>query len=456
MDLIMDFTNWMWGWPLIIIIVGVSMVYSIGLGFFQFSKFGFIMKNTFGKIFTKETKGEGTLTPFQAVSSALAGTLGMGNIAGVGIAVGVGGPGALFWMWVVAFVAAVAKYAEIALGIKYREKDPETGEYRGGFMYMVTNGLGKNWKWLALVWSFLLFAQFTISGAVQSNSLADVMRSSFDLSPLVVGIITAVLTGIVMLGGIKRIGKLAEKVVPTMAIIYFLGAFIILVLNLGQLPGVFNLIFTSAFSGMAPVGGFVGSTFMLMIRQGFARGVYSNEAGMGTSPIVHSTATTDHPARQGMWGIFEVFIDTIVVCSITGLVILVTGEWQSGEIGASLTATAFRTGLPGNFGHLVVTFATLFFAYTTILLAGYYAEAGGQYCFGNKISIPFRLLYVLILVFGAVGGLQFIWGLFDFFMALTVAINLIVLLFMFKDVRDLTKDFFTSGKYIDDKKDISA
>lgn len=455
MDLIMNFTGWMWGWPLVIIIAGVSLVYSLSLGFFQFTKFGYIMKNTFGKIFEKETKGEGTLTPFQAVSSALAGTLGTGNIAGVGVAVGLGGPGAIFWMWIVALVAAVAKYGEIVLGMKYREKDPETGIYKGGFMYMVTNGLGKNWKWLAMLWSFLMFAQFTIGGAVQSNSLADVMRLSFGVNNLFVGIVIAILAGVVMIGGIKRIGKVAEKVVPTMAVIYFIASAFIIIMNISELPNVFKIIFESAFNGMAPIGGFTGATFMLMLRHGFARGVFSNEAGMGTSPIAHATATTDHPVRQGIWGIFEVFVDTIVMCTVTALVIMVTGAWQSGEYGASLTALSFDIGLPGP-GHLIVSISTLFFAYTTILLAGYYAEAGGQYCFGNKITMPFRFVYVLMLVVGAVGGLQVIWGLFDFFMALTVAINLIVILFMVKEVRELTKEFFTSDKYIDNKKNISA
>ncbi len=452
MEILMNITGWMWGWPLVAIIIGTSVIYSVSLDFFQFRRFGFIMKNTFGKIFDRETKGEGNLTPFQAVSSALAGTLGTGNIAGVGLAVGLGGPGALFWMWIVAIFAAVAKYAEIVLGIHYREKDPETGVFRGGFMYMVTGGLGSQWKWLAVLWSFLLFLQFSISGAVQSNSIAEVMNLSFSIDHLTAGLVIALLVAIVMLGGITRIGKVAEKVVPTMAVLYVAASLLILITHAGAIPGAFNMIVTSAFTGMAPVGGFVGSTFALAIRHGFSRGVYSNEAGMGTSPIAHATAATDHPARQGLWGIFEVFVDTIIVCTMTGLVILVTGAVESGEAGARLTALAFNKGLPGP-GDLIVTVSTLFFAYTTILLAGFYAETGGQYVFGNKVVKPFRYAYILIVVWGSVGGLQLIWGLLDTFMAITVAINLIVIVVMRKDVIRLTREFFE--KYVDDMDEVA-
>jgi len=437
------FVGFMWGWPLIIIITAAAVLYSVALKFFQFRRFGYITKNTFGKIFEKELRGEGTLTPFQAASSALAGTLGVGNIAGVGVAVGLGGPGALFWMWVVALLAAVAKYAEVVLGIHYREKDPETGIFRGGFMYIVKRGLGEGWKWLAFLWSFLFFLQFLVSGAVQSNALSDVVSYSFGVNKLVAGIIIAVLVGLVILGGIKRIGKVAEKLVPLMAVIYFVGAMAIILMNVAELPGALATIFRSAFGGMAPVGGFAGSTIMMAIQNGFARGVYSNEAGMGTSPIAHSTAITDHPVRQGMWGIFEVFVDTIIMCTLTGLVIVITGVLPSGEVGASLTASAFRSGLFGA-GDVVVTVTTVLFAYTTILLAEFYAETGGIYCFGNKITYPFRIVFLIGLIIGSVGGLQTIWGLMDAFMAITVAINLIVIMALYKKVVSLTQEFFAT------------
>ncbi len=447
MDTFMNFVGiivgFLWGWPLIGIITVTAIIYSLLLRFFQFRKFGFIMKNTFGKMFNKEVIGEGNLTPFQAAASALAGTLGTGNIAGVGVAVAIGGAGALFWMWVVALLAAIAKYAEIVLGMHYREKDPETGIYRGGFMYIVKKGLGENWRWLAFIWSLLFFLQFLISGAVQSNSISDVINHSFGGNHLVVGIIIAVLSGLVILGGIKRIGKVAEKMVPIMAVIYTLAALFIILANVTAIPAALATIVKSAFTGMAPAGGFAGSTLMVVIRNGFARGVYSNEAGMGTSPVAHATATVDHPVRQGIWGIFEVFVDTIIVCTMTGLVIVITGVIPSGEVGASLTATAFQTGLPGP-GDLIVTISILFFAYTTILVAEYYSETGAVYCFGNKAIMPVRIVFLIAVVIGAVGGLRIIWGLLDLFMGITVAINLILLIGMRKKVVELTKEFFTS------------
>ncbi len=442
MNVLNAYIGFMWGWPLIIIITIAAVVFSIVLKFLQFRKFGYIAKNTFGKMFVKDLKGEGTLTPFQAASSALAGTLGVGNIAGVGVAVALGGPGALFWMWVVAVLAAVAKYAEVVLGVHYREKDPETGEYRGGFMYILKNGAKGNWGWLAFIWSFLFFVQFLISGAVQSNSIADVLSHSFAIDHLLTGIIVAVLVGLVILGGIKRIGKVAEKVVPLMAVIYFIGAMLIIIINIGKLPAAFGTIVSSAFTGGAAVGGFAGSTFILAIRNGFARGVYSNEAGMGTSPFAHATATVDHPVRQGIWGVIEVFVDTIVMCTLTGLVIVITGAIGTGEQGASLTASAFKIGLWGP-GDMVVTISMIFFAYTTILVAEYYSEIGLTYCFGNKVIFPFRILFLVGLVVGAVGGLQVVWGLLDAFMATTVAINLIVIMAFYKVVVKLTDEYFT-------------
>lgn len=442
MEVLMAISNFMWGWPLVIIITISAIVFSIVLRFFQFRKFAYICRNTFGKIFDKEIKGEGNLTPFQAAASALAGTLGTGNIAGVGVAVAIGGAGALFWMWIVALLAAVAKYAEIVLGIHYREKDEESGIFRGGFMYIVKKGFGEKWKWLAFVWSLLFFMQFLISGAVQSNSIADVMNHSFGANKMIVGLGIAFLAGLVILGGIKRIGKVAEKVVPVMAVVYTLAALIIILLRIQEVPAAFALIVKSAFTGMAPAGGFAGATLMVVIQNGFARGVYSNEAGMGTSPVAHATATVDHPVRQGIWGIFEVFIDTLVVCTMTGLVIVITGVLPSGEAGASLTALAFQSGLPGP-GDLIVTLSIMFFAFTTVLVAEFYSETGAVYCFGNKAVMPIRIIFLVALLVGAVGGLRQVWGLLDLFMGITVSINLIVIVLLYKVVVSLTSDFFS-------------
>jgi len=434
------FNEVMWGWPLIILIVSVAIFYSIELRFFQFRRFGYIAKNTFGKVLSKEVRGEGILTPFQAASTALAGTIGVGNIAGVGVALALGGPGALFWMWVVALLAAILKFAEIVLGIHYREKDPETGVYHGGFMYVVKNAF--NAKKIAFIWSFLFFIQFFIGGAVQSNAIADAVFYSWGYNRLAVGAVVAVCAGLVILGGIKRIGKVAEKLVPIMAVLYFVSALGIIIINIESLPSALKTIFYTAFEGAAPVGGFAGSSVIAAMQNGFARGTFSNEAGMGTSPIAHSTAITDHPVRQGMWGVFEVFIDTIIMCTMTGLVIMVTGVLPSGEAGASLTAAAFRAGLKGR-GDIIVTLSTILFAYTTITLDDFYAETGGVYCFGNKIILPFRVIFLVGIVIGAVGGLQVVWGLFDAFMAITVAINLVVIALLYKQVVNLTQDFFS-------------
>lgn len=445
MNLIMNFTNWMWGWPLIITITLVSLIFSIELGFFQFTKFGFIMKNTLGKIFEKKTVGKGTITPFQAVASALASTLGTGNIAGVAVAISLGGPGALFWMWLIAIIAAIAKYAEVTLSILYREKDESTGEYRGGFMYMITNGIGKQWHWLACVWAILMAAEMVMGPAVQANAVAASVFVSLGIKKVITGIICAVLCAVVLVGGIKRIGKLAEKVVPFMAVLYIFGAVIILINYRTMVPEAFSLIFKSAFSGMAPVGGFAGSTFMLALRHGLARGTASNESGMGTAPLAHSAATTDFAARQGLWGIFETFFDTIVVCTMTGLIILVTGVLGTAEVGAGLTAAAFKVGIPG-FGDYIVVLSLLFFSFTSMIMNAYYGEVCCNYVFGNKFNRLYIWVVLLAIVVGAVGGLKIVWGLLDTFMALTVAINLVTIAFMRKDVVRATNEFFDSIK----------
>ncbi|PRR78363.1 Amino-acid carrier protein AlsT [Clostridium liquoris] len=446
MEVITNITNFLWGWPLIILIVAVSLIFSFELKFLQFRKFGFIAKNTFGKMFEKTTSGEGTVTPFQAVSTALAATVGVGNIAGVGVAIATGGPGALFWMWAVAFIAMIAKYAEITLAVKYREKNPENGEFHGGPMYYIKNGLGKNFVWLSVVWSIIFTIMMFIGGFVQANSMAEVLYESFSVNRTVVGVILAVVTGIVIVGGIKTIGKFAEKIIPFMALLYIIASLIIIFMNASNIGPAFSSIFHDAFTGSAAVGGFAGSTVLLAVRNGFARGVYSNESGMGTAPVAHSSATTSYAAKQGLWGLFEVFVDTIIICTMTGLVITTSGVLGTGKGGAALTAMAFRNSL-GRKGDVIVTICIILFAFTTALVDGYYSETGLTYAIKTtKFSIPFRILYCLGMIVGAVGGLQAIWGLFDFFMAFEVIINLIVLLKLRKDVVEETEKYFNSDE----------
>jgi len=421
MEVITNITNFLWGWPLIILIVAVSLIFSFELKFLQFRKFGFIAKNTFGKMFEKTTSGEGTVTPFQAVSTALAATVGVGNIAGVGVAIATGGPGALFWMWAVAFIAMIAKYAEITLAVKYREKNPENGEFHGGPMYYIKNGLGKNFVWLSVVWSIIFTIMMFIGGFVQANSMAEVLYESFSVNRTVVGVILAVVTGIVIVGGIKTIGKFAEKIIPFMALLYIIASLIIIFMNASNIGPAFSSIFHDAFTGSAAVGGFAGSTVLLAVRNGFARGVYSNESGMGTAPVAHSSATTS-------------------------LVITTSGVLGTGKGGAALTAMAFRNSL-GRKGDVIVTICIILFAFTTALVDGYYSETGLTYAIKTtKFSIPFRILYCLGMIVGAVGGLQAIWGLFDFFMAFEVIINLIVLLKLRKDVVEETEKYFNSDE----------
>ncbi|WP_125154345.1 alanine/glycine:cation symporter family protein [Clostridium rectalis] len=444
MSIIKAITDFLWGWPLIILIVSVSLVFSFQLKFLQFRKFGFIMKNTFGKMFEKNTSGEGTVTPFQAVSTALAATVGVGNIAGVGVAIAAGGPGAVFWMWAVAFIAMIAKYAEITLAVKYREKNAENGEFHGGPMYYIKNGLGKNFAWLSILWSIIFTFMMFIGGFVQANSMAEVLYESFNVKKVVVGIILAILTGAVIVGGIKTIGKFAEKVIPLMAIIYVIASMVVIVINGQNVLPAFKSIFHDAFNGSAALGGFAGSSLIMAMRNGFARGVYSNESGMGTAPVAHSSATTSYAAKQGLWGLFEVFVDTIIICTMSALVILTSGVLENGKEGAALTASAFRASL-GRSGDVVVAICIILFAFTTALVDGYYSETGFIYSTKTtKFAKPFRILYCLGMILGAVGGLQAIWGLFDFFMAFEVIINLIVILKLRKDVVDETEKYFNS------------
>jgi AGCS family alanine or glycine:cation symporter len=434
--------NIVWGPPILILIVGSGLYLSIKTGFFSITKLGYILKNTFLKMFSKEQKGEGEVTAFQAVATALAATVGTGNIAGVATAIALGGPGAVFWMWFAAIVGMTTKFAEVVLAVHFREKT-EDGRFVGGPMYYIEKGLG--WKWMAVLFAaFGTLASFGIGNMTQSNSVALAVQGSFNIPPLATGIVLAVITGLVIVGGIKRIGAFTEKLVPFMAAIYIIGGLVILFTNIGAIPAAFALIFKEAFTGTAAVGGFVGSTMMLAIRYGVARGVFTNEAGLGSAPIAHAAATTDHPVRQGLWGVFEVFVDTLVICSLTALVIITTGAWQSGESGAVLTTLAFNTALPG--GGLIVTVGLMLFAYSTILGWEYYGERCLEYLAGTKPIMVFRIIWVIFVVIGAIGGLEFIWSLADTLNGLMAIPNLVGVLFLSGTVFKLTKEFFAKEK----------
>ena len=434
--------NIVWGPPILILIVGSGLFLSIMTKFFSITKLGYILKNTFLKMFSKEQLGEGEVTAFQAVATALAATVGTGNIAGVATAIASGGPGAVFWMWLAAVFGMTTKFAEVVLAVNFREKT-EDGRFVGGPMYYIKNGLG--WGWLAAIFAiFGALASFGIGNMTQSNSVALAVEGSFKVPPLATGIVLAIITGLVIVGGIKRIGAFTEKLVPFMAAIYIIGGLVIIFSNISAVPAAFATIFTSAFTPKAAVGGFIGSTVAQAIRFGVARGVFTNEAGLGSAPIAHAAATTDHPVRQGLWGVFEVFVDTLVICTITALAIVTTGAWESGQSGAVLTTLAFDTAIPG--GGYIVTIGLVLFAYSTILGWEYYGERCIEYLIGTKPIFAYRIIWVVFVVIGAIGGLDFIWSLADTLNGLMAIPNLIGVLFLSGTVFKLTKEFFAKEK----------
>ncbi len=434
--------NIVWGPPILVLIVGAGLFLSVKTGFFSITKISYILKNTLLKMFSKENKGEGEVTAFQAVATALAATVGTGNIAGVATAIAAGGPGAVFWMWLAAVLGMTTKFAEVVLAVNFREKT-EDGRFVGGPMYYIEKGLG--WKWLAVLFAgFGALAAFGIGNMVQSNSVAAALQSSFNLNPWITGIVLAVVTALVIIGGIKRIGAFTEKLVPFMAAIYILGGLVIILFNVAKVPAAFALIFSSAFTGKAAVGGFAGATIAQAIRFGIARGVFTNEAGLGSAPIAHAAATTDHPVRQGLWGVFEVFADTIVICSITALAIVTSGVWETGLTGAALTTAAFEQSLPG--GGYIVSIGIVLFAFSTIVGWEYYGEKCAEYLFGPKANMIYRILWVPFVLVGAIGGLEFVWSLADTLNGLMAIPNLIGVLALSGTVFKLTKEFFAKEK----------
>ncbi len=430
-----------WGPPILILLIGTGLLMAVLTGFVVYRRFGYILKNTFGKMFDKAELSASGVSPFQAVSTALAATVGTGNIAGVATAIVSGGPGAVFWMWFAAIVGMTTKFAEVTLAVAYREKN-ELGEFSGGPMYYIKNGLGTKWIWMGKLFAFFgAFAAFGIGCMVQSNSIAQAMNASFGIPQWIMGVILAVVSAIILIGGIKRIGQVAEKIVPFMAAFYILGALIILVINAGQIPAAFASIFANAFNLKAATGGALGFTMMQAIRFGVARGVFTNEAGLGSAPIAHAAANTDHPVRQGMWGAFEVFVDTIMICSMTALVILTSGVNVTTDLkGAALTTAAFNSGFNG--AGYIVTLGILLFAWTTIVGWCFYGEKCMEYLFGTKTILPYRIVYIILVFVGTVTSLELVWGIADTFNGLMAIPNLIAILALSGVLAALVKDFF--------------
>ncbi len=389
-----------------------------------------------------DAANEGDISPFQALMTALSATIGTGNIAGVATAIYFGGPGAIFWMWVIALFGMATKYAEAVLAVKYREVDA-LGNHVGGPMYYIKNGLGENWAWLGTAFAlFGMIAAFGIGNMVQSNTVASELYASFQVPAWVTGIVMATLTGAVILGGIKRIASVAEKLVPFMASAYILGALIIIIINISAVPAALMLIVEDAFTGTAAEGGFLGATVMMAIRWGFARGIFSNEAGLGSAAIAHAAAKTNNPVRQGMIAMLGTFIDTIIICSMTALVIILTGAWDSGIKGAPMSTLAFNTGFAG--GGYIVTFGLIIFAFTTILGWSYYGERCAEYLLGIRAIMPYRLLWVIATLTGALIKLGLVWTLADVLNGLMAIPNLIALLLLSPVIFSVTREYFSN------------
>ena len=445
--------NFIWGVPAMICIVGVGLLLSIRTGFLQIRKFPYAMKVTIGRMLKKREASDGALTPFQAVCTALAATVGTGNIAGVAGAIAIGGPGAVFWMWISALLGMCTKFSEVTLAVHFREKNAE-GDLVGGPMYYIKNGLKKQWHWLAYL--FAAFGVLTVFGtgnATQVNTITTAIDSALynygviseqnvSTLNLVIGIILAVLIGLILLGGIKRIGQVAEKLVPFMAVIYIILAIGVVILNYRNIPTVFSSIFKGAFSPASVTGGAVGSFFMSM-KKGVSRGIFSNEAGLGTGSIAHACADTRKPVKQGFFGIFEVFVDTIVICTLTALVILCSGVpvGYGDAAGAELTILGF-TSTYGSWVSIFTAIAMCCFAFSTIIGWGLYGTRCVEFLLGTRANRPFMILYALVAIVGATMELGLMWNIAETFNGLMVIPNLIAVFLLSGVVVRLVKEYF--------------
>ena len=440
-----------WGPIMLILLVGTGVYLTIRTGCVQVRYFGYAMKNTIGTVFRKSDKDHGSnLSPFEAVSTALASTVGTGNIAGVTGAIFTGGPGAVFWMWVSAFFGMCTKYAEILLAVKYRQVEPD-GTHHGGPMYSIEKGLGKNFKWLAIVFAVLGgIASFGIGNIAQSSEVSGSIKTLFGVRPLITGIVLAVIVAVVILGGVKRIGQVTSYMVPFMSAFYILAGIAIILLRITSLPAAFASIISGAFNLKAVGGGVFGYAMMLAIRQGVARGVFSNEAGLGSAPIAHSASSTNEPCEQAVWGIFEVFVDTIVICTITSLAVVMSGVLNTeGGLDAfaskgAAAAQAFNMILPGHIGGLVIQVSLLFFSLSTIIGWSYYGERCWAYLTNeNKIvSTVYKVIFVLFCIVGATGSGTLMWDISDTLNGLMAIPNLISLLLLSGVIITSTKEYF--------------
>lgn len=443
LSVLTDIRNFIWGTPLLVLLVGTGIYLTIRLKGLQLR--GLVYSLYLAFIKRKEDDEEaGDISHFQALMTALAATVGTGNIAGVATAIVAGGPGALFWMWVTGLFGMATKYSEAVLAIKYREKD-EFGTMSGGPMFYISKGLGM--KWLGALFAvFAAIAAFGIGNMVQSNSVAEAVKTSLNIPAYITGIILALFTAMVVLGGIKSIARVTQVLVPVMIVVYFAGALVILLLKISIIPGIFARIFESAFTPTAALGGFLGATLRETMREGVARGVFSNESGLGSAPIAAAAAKTPNPVKQALVSMTQTFIDTLVVCTMTGLVILSSGLWTMDKTGAELTALAFRESLPGGIGEFVVTFGLIFFAYSTILGWCYYGEKSIEYLFKEKAVKIYRIVFVIFVAVGTMLKLQTVWTLADIMNGLMAFPNLVGLIGLSSILAAETNKYFYKTK----------
>ncbi len=433
--------GWVWGPPMLVLILGTGFFLMLGLRFMPLFKLGLGFRMLWQG---RQQQGAGDITPYHALMTVLSATVGTGNIAGVATAIFLGGPGAIFWMWCTALVGMATKYAEAVLAMHYREVDAN-GNHLGGPMYYIKLGLGKKWLWMASAFAiFGVLAGFGIGNTVQANSVAHAALSSFNIPLWISGVVMAVFAGLVLLGGIRRIGAVSAALVPFMALFYVCSGLIILALQYEQIVPALQLIIQQAFSPTAAAGGFAGASIAAAIQFGVARGVFSNEAGLGSAPIAHAAAQSNDPVAQGTVAMIGTFIDTLVICTITGLVIIISETWTSGLTGAALSTAAFEQSLPG-IGGYVVAIGLILFAYTTILGWSVYGERCAEYLFGEKIIVPFRIVWVLMIPVGAIAQLDFIWLVADTLNALMALPNLVALLLLSPIVFRLTRDYFVAA-----------
>ena len=436
-DLITTINTWAWGPLMLALLLGTGLYLSLGLRFMTVRKIPAGLRLL---LQGRKGKGEGDISPFSALMTSLSATIGTGNIAGVATAIALGGPGALFWMWVTALVGLATKYAEAVCAVKFREQD-EQGNYSGGPMYYIKNGLHKRWHWLGVAFAiFGSLAGFGIANTVQSNSVSQVLYDSFSVPPLATGLVLMVLVGAVILGGIKRISSVASWLVPIMALSYILMSLVVILVNMEAVPGALVTIVTGAFTPTAATGGFAGATVWAALRFGVARGIFSNEAGLGSAPIAHAAARTDQPVQQGMIAMLGTFIDTLIVCTMTGLVIVIMDVWPSGVSGASLTTMAFANAFPG--GQYIVTLGLCLFAFTTMIGWSFYGERCVVFLFGTRAILPFRVAWVLAIPVGTVVELNMVWLIADTLNAFMAIPNLIALILLGPLVFRLTREYF--------------